>query len=105
MLLSLYTDTFQLQGSRNKFQKLYKTKVFISSLHYLCDKYFKGKRHIVWVSATILFFLNWFLVAWFVYGNYGVYPKELEDEIFERFDKNISQIAFTLVSYAVGFTA
>ncbi|CCD61358.1 Seven TM Receptor [Caenorhabditis elegans] len=72
----------------------------VASFHFLRERYFKGKRHVVWISLTSIFFTNWFLVAWFVYGNHGVYPKELEEEMFEKFDRNISQMAFTLVSYA-----
>ncbi|UMM33146.1 hypothetical protein L5515_006733 [Caenorhabditis briggsae] len=72
----------------------------VASFNYLREKYFKGRRHIVWVSATTLFFLNWFLVAILVFANHGDHPKELEEAVMDRFGRNVTDMAFTLVTYA-----
>ncbi|CAP22563.1 Protein CBR-STR-82 [Caenorhabditis briggsae] len=72
----------------------------VASFNYLREKYFKGRCHIVWVSATTLFFLNWFLVAILVFANHGDHPKELEEAVMDRFGRNVTDMAFTLVTYA-----
>uniref|UniRef100_A0A1I7TXU0 G protein-coupled receptor n=1 Tax=Caenorhabditis tropicalis TaxID=1561998 RepID=A0A1I7TXU0_9PELO len=72
----------------------------IANNNYLRDRYFKGRRHVVWVTATVLFFLNWFTVAWLVFGNQGDHPKELEEAVKERFGRDMNSMAFTLVTYA-----
>ncbi|EGT31548.1 hypothetical protein CAEBREN_30321 [Caenorhabditis brenneri] len=72
----------------------------VANFSFLRERYFKGRRHIVWVSATVIFFVNWFMVAWFVFGNRGDHPKELEEAVEERFGRNVTEMAFTLVSYA-----
>ncbi|EGT31536.1 hypothetical protein CAEBREN_30450 [Caenorhabditis brenneri] len=72
----------------------------VANFNFLRERYFKGRRHIVWVSATVIFFVNWFTVAWLVFGNRGDHPKELEEAVQERFGRNVTEMAFTLVSYA-----
>lgn len=37
----------------------------------------------------------------FVFSNNGDHPKELEEAVKQRFGRNISEMAFTLVTYAV----
>ena len=73
----------------------------VAGYNYLREKYFKGRRHTVWVFSTVIFFINWFVVAWLIFGNRGDHPRELAIAVEDRFGRNISDMAFTLVTYAV----
>ncbi|KAF1753459.1 hypothetical protein GCK72_020016 [Caenorhabditis remanei] len=72
----------------------------VAGYNYLREKYFKGRRHTVWVFSTVIFFINWFVVAWLIFGNRGDHPRELAIAVEDRFGRNISDMAFTLVTYA-----
>uniref|UniRef100_A0A8R1DFT2 G protein-coupled receptor n=1 Tax=Caenorhabditis japonica TaxID=281687 RepID=A0A8R1DFT2_CAEJA len=65
--------------------------------------FFEGRRHFLWIGATFLYFSNWFIMAILFFKNSGNHnhPKELAVAVEERFGRNISQMAGTLVTYAV----
>uniref|UniRef100_A0A8R1HL78 Uncharacterized protein n=1 Tax=Caenorhabditis japonica TaxID=281687 RepID=A0A8R1HL78_CAEJA len=64
--------------------------------------FFEGRRHFLWIGATFLYFSNWFIMAILFFKNSGNHnhPKELAVAVEERFGRNISQMAGTLVTYA-----